>query len=122
MRTVNGCHHPFYHHHHHHHQHHQHFIIIIFIFIIMSQAADLEQVEFPPRRAGAYEEVFGEQEALPLPFLPEGQRAQPHLAEHSPLAARRQLDQRAWGGETSLMRPSTAHTFTPGRSLQVSQA
>ena len=61
-----------------------------------SGEADLEQVKLPSRCSRADEEVFGEQETLALSFLPQRERAQPDLTEHAPLAAGRQLDQRAW--------------------------
>lgn len=57
---------------------------------------NLQQVQLPSRCPRADEEVLGEQETLALAFLPQGQRAQPDLAEHPPLAAGRQLDQGAW--------------------------
>lgn len=47
------------------------------------------------RRAGADEEVLGEQEALSLPLLPQREGAQADLTEHAALAAGRQLDERA---------------------------
>lgn len=63
---------------------------------VCSGEADLEQVKLSSRRSRADEEVFGEQETLALSFLPQCERAQADLTEHAPLAAGRQLDQRAW--------------------------
>lgn len=63
---------------------------------VCSGEADLEQVKLSSRRSRADEEVFGEQETLALSFLPQRERAQADLTEHAPLAAGRQLDQRAW--------------------------
>lgn len=63
---------------------------------VCSGEADLEQVKLSSRCSRADEEVFGEQETLALSFLPQRERAQADLTEHAPLAAGRQLDQRAW--------------------------
>lgn len=53
--------------------------------------AHLEEVELSSRAAGAHQEMLGEEEALAFAFLLQGEGAQSHLAELSPLH-RRQLD------------------------------
>ena len=45
--------------------------VCVFVCVCMSCRTDLEQVKLSPRGAGANEEVFGKQEALSFPFLPE---------------------------------------------------
>ena len=54
-------------------------------------------MQLAPGAARADEEVFGEQEALALALLLQGERAQSHLAQLASLY-RRQLDQRTWRG------------------------
>lgn len=52
----------------------------------------LRQVQLPSGAPGANDQVLGEEEALPLPLLPQGQGAQPST-RHLPLLRHRHLDE-----------------------------
>lgn len=58
---------------------------------LRQRCAHLEEVELSSGAARAHQKVFGEEEALPLALLLQGEGAQAHLTELPPLH-RRQLD------------------------------
>lgn len=62
---------------------------------IQTDEADLQQVKLSSRCSCTDEEVLGEEETLALSFLPQREGAQADFTEHPPLAAGRQLDERA---------------------------
>lgn len=59
---------------------------------LMLCLSHLRQVQLPSGAPGTNDQVLGEEEALPLPLLPQGQGAQPST-RHLPLLRHRHLDE-----------------------------